>query len=787
MLLRKKRQAKRLGEHVKQALYTSPPFDVLKVFPEQFVVSFALLVYVTFIVIYVYFFVVSYQNRLSERYVSVEASVGDCEEVSTAVDATFLATASGHWQGQSGFQFSDAVYEYTFSDLEVTSAEFRDLIEKDFGLAALGRSMEQRPVGENLLVWMNYLKQKSINGFRQQFQLASAPSDVFDKRYLDGWALNASSLCSSTFMSFDPSNGRLQFEFPRTEECARYLAPIVLPKQTSSALLASINANTLTTAMAVNRGILSLDVLEHVSFFTGFEYQGYKLRVDTYYDPRWKHSFPVYCIGAAEKEEEEEVRRQFPWVPLCYDEGQNTPMLPQFYHYHSECLQCDAVDDHSESTEVNCNFLDLVAGYLYVLDDGATYEEKLIRLLDLIESTASTAELDNLISGSIVRRESDELFVRCPTCAAVVANLWDDVSPVTPYFYKLDRPHCYDSVTVVDTAALARNEPTALVEKYYNCRDYPLEAFWYATALAFGDTGTVTPLVLLVLLPLMYLYVRLMGYNLKRDEYSVMAQEEVMGDIAMELLRIKNGDYIGIEDMAIVEALASRKLSKSQTLAAPSSATTDGKAPPTPLTRANVLSSSVTRSARSDLQRSPDRFMSAQSSAMDLGGDAHSRMEEGNAVDVRRKEENALYRLALALELARERRELAAVARRTLKEELRRSPGGSGKVDRAQSLKMVRRSLGSQRSPHSPRSSLGQAPPSSVSGADETFRGEASAGQGSMGANANTGQQLAARLLLDLDEPSFHFMYRDPDSRSASLTHDSLGDLSPSEKSHFED
>ena len=137
--------------------------------------SVQIFIYTTVLGWIILFFYLSFIQNQNAVYISLSNNSGNCENVSKPLTGTFLVSTDGIWESSRGFLYSKAIYNYQFVDLLVTNDQFQTLILNQFSLTNIIKIMNKSDIGTNLLIWMQYKKQISINNKLQSFHFPSSP------------------------------------------------------------------------------------------------------------------------------------------------------------------------------------------------------------------------------------------------------------------------------------------------------------------------------------------------------------------------------------------------------------------------------------------------------------------------------------------------------------------------------------------------------------------------------------------------------------------------------------
>jgi hypothetical protein len=80
-----------------------------------------------------------------------------CEEVPLEVSGTFLADNNGNWEGDKEFEYSKAIYSFTFNRLESSESAFADIIDIALDrMGALSELMKRNNLVITILFWTTW-------------------------------------------------------------------------------------------------------------------------------------------------------------------------------------------------------------------------------------------------------------------------------------------------------------------------------------------------------------------------------------------------------------------------------------------------------------------------------------------------------------------------------------------------------------------------------------------------------------------------------------------------------
>lgn len=230
-----------------------------------------------------FFFTKNYILSRTSTFVSLHANSGVCKgdrgstlccEVPKSVTGSFLADAAGRWDTFPHFNYNQNNYNLYALGVKYTNEEYRAIMRKiGLELRVLGARGANRDYSWNMIAWSSFTSLNSDAG-NLKFTLSGNAGIIFDKPIVGvGVASNNSDLrpCdSSIIISNNPVTRRVSVRIDlgcNNPPCQLNPCPGILSPQamgydtmsaTSSSLDFSLDIATISTALAVNMGILPL-------------------------------------------------------------------------------------------------------------------------------------------------------------------------------------------------------------------------------------------------------------------------------------------------------------------------------------------------------------------------------------------------------------------------------------------------------------------------------------------------------------------------------------------------
>lgn len=448
--------------------------------------------------IFVYFTVENYQNSVSQAYISLSESNGDCHTVPISITSNFLADNKGNWQGTSNFLYYQAPYGFSFSNFEVDSlAQYQQMMGMYLkSLNYYGQIAEKNNLAIDLVIWMSFIRFYSTanpsttdfattgRGNLQYFQLTGDPTVVFQSRF-PGLALGSSAgNCKlPASVSYDQANGVFSAQLNQEDAvdndvCNQILYSFAF-KQLDTAynpyLTVQLDVRAFTTALAVNFGFIDIHNLmvangEVVDIPTSYGTYG----VGRFFDVRYPFMDSIFCIfnTTAYPPGSDQMRQ------LCFISTGGGFFLPVFNHMGTNLdvpEYCDCATGIGK-TSTTCNYFYLMTGLISFpyssagddefLDDNEVKAIVRYSLLLLSKYSndywqmnraayeASAATVFVTLNSSSTRLDnssySKQVFDFCAieggiTCSMVLFYALDQSNTLSEYHYPLINGSCRNS------------------------------------------------------------------------------------------------------------------------------------------------------------------------------------------------------------------------------------------------------------------------------------------------------------------------------------------------------
>lgn len=99
-----------------------------------------------------------YKQINQELFLSLDSEEGICKEVPLEVSGTFLADNAGNWEGHQEFDYTRAIYSFSFNRLESSESEFVDVIDSVLSrVDAITAVMRANNLATTILFWTTWV------------------------------------------------------------------------------------------------------------------------------------------------------------------------------------------------------------------------------------------------------------------------------------------------------------------------------------------------------------------------------------------------------------------------------------------------------------------------------------------------------------------------------------------------------------------------------------------------------------------------------------------------------
>lgn len=332
---------------------------------------------------FAYFTYTSYEGAISQAYISLQDTNGQCNPVEITVTGTYLADKQGNWIGSPAFSYSDAQYSLTLSNFEGTNEQYTTMMNFfHYVLTNLGNDALHDNLPYNLARWSSFVRYYSDEdpgltnfttigyGQLQYMQLTGNPQDIFNLEFQQLVMGSQDGYCPVTgFTEYDYANGEVFSSVNYTQFMSNLVCySTAIPNSLGYSVVLDANifqirmeVRAFMTAFAVNTGILPITSLYKAgSKAYNFVYANTSYVAGEYFDIRYADMKPIFCLY--------NTTHAPPGVisSLCFYIIGSTLALPVFNHFGTNLSQpvyCSCTNGIG-ITET-CNMFNLLSGLLY--------------------------------------------------------------------------------------------------------------------------------------------------------------------------------------------------------------------------------------------------------------------------------------------------------------------------------------------------------------------------------------------------------------------------------------
>ena len=102
----------------------------------------------------IYFSYSGYREARSKSFVALNEDDGVCDNVPKTVNGQFMGSVNGIWEGEVGFDETDAMYTLHLNNFRYSEREYKQQMKTvKKALDEVGASAGNRTAAENLLYW----------------------------------------------------------------------------------------------------------------------------------------------------------------------------------------------------------------------------------------------------------------------------------------------------------------------------------------------------------------------------------------------------------------------------------------------------------------------------------------------------------------------------------------------------------------------------------------------------------------------------------------------------------
>jgi hypothetical protein len=394
-------------ENVKNMYFANIPMDSIKETPLAYKLTMGTIAYIVFVSLMALFIDQSYESAITQPYMSLQNGPL-CSAVPLLLSGNYQADSNGNWVGASDYSYVRSLYEISLSWFDLGFTEFQ-----------VGEIAQSQDLAINLVYWMNYYTSISVGTVSSmEFQFSGSPSQVFNLDYYHAAVASVTGTCAApAIASYDVSTATLAMQYnysiySKATYCAASLNPFIAgyyPILQGATYTLELDMNAFSTAVAVNLGILPLDLLQTIpGKDISSVLDGFVVEFAEYFDPRTPEMESIICLKNVTSLDGTPTTTQARgflsgYKDFCMMKFSSSLMIPTFNHAGaslSEPKQCSCSNGVGYSAA--CQEFNLLPSLLFYNVPGNTSISsvaqaeqieayQLVRLLLLINSTSYTA------------------------------------------------------------------------------------------------------------------------------------------------------------------------------------------------------------------------------------------------------------------------------------------------------------------------------------------------------------------------------------------------------------
>ncbi len=450
----------------------------------------------------------------------------------------------------------------------------------DTVLRKLGENAVNQHQIMNILVWMNFHTTWELNGKEQYFRMTGNPADIFNRPYLQGSVSKHNDYCIvPPVPTYDRRTGDLtlvwSYKEYSTNGCDKVVAATDIGYQGSfsfDVFSLVFDMNGISTAFAVNANILDERKLLRIAEPEIMLYNGIEYEMAPYYDPRYPRMRPIYCMRDPSHIYLNSTDGSFRNAGKCFIRFKNTGLYEIFIYgipvislYTSSKDACSVCNGWNYD---GCSVMDYFAGMIYFpqsyyWNNSVWPPEQIVtdygykETFDMAYSYSSQELIGEFQHASWTL---DHSFCH-KTCKIVKTTFLgeDSLQPeplkyLTPDFYQPPDGliACTDTFNTPNFEALADKPPAVLQEAYYKCYSYKSDALINAQGVASGNAALAGPILLLALIPICFVYLKMIGQMPEPEKYSEEETDKALKEFIVLLLSARDKDYSRVPPNGIV-------------------------------------------------------------------------------------------------------------------------------------------------------------------------------------------------------------------------------------------
>lgn len=581
------------------------PVDEVKELPPFYMYLVGSILEVGTLGLFIYLVYSGYVQGVNQQFMSLQSSSGICTPVLTPVTGSYYIDTQGLWETTAGFSYTKSLYKFEFTGFLGEYNTFYKLLNDTYNeLVSYGHlHAANNDLAYNLVLWSFFTTKvpDPITGVPQSLILTGDTSVIFDRQSIYGLISNINGDCQSQSVAgFDPSDNLLTLQYSYSDfmsdpTCNTSVYPPHLgyqPTIDNDRFHLGLDVRALFLALAINLGVVQLDTLDIVygQYGRTIESNGSTAYGNQYIDPLRPGMDPVYCIQYYPSPASNAT-------DVCFLLMGNAVGMPIFNQNGYSTVEpsycsCDVILD--EANQNACSQFNLLPAIIFfnvpMSTSEAVLEESIFALLELRMQYATYDLSKEGYNASYAAGASTNInaerymqtlqwreraYAFCLTqdfgyCSLITWHVYDDLDQsISSYMYQLVNASCRDSIIMPyeDWSNLYNQPaPASLETGYYKCDPTKSSALMNSIGIASGNVGLFVPVMVVLMLPLIYTWLKFIGFVPPKEEYTEQELEVATSLLVTQVLRIRDGKTRGMQKMRFLQALT-KELIQAATLA----------------------------------------------------------------------------------------------------------------------------------------------------------------------------------------------------------------------------
>lgn len=204
---------------IDEAFIENIPLDSMKELPSRYMYLFGLIAYIASLFCFLYFAYTGYIQQTTKEFITPNSNDGDCSSVLRTVDGTYYADFTGQWNGDTNFQYSNALYQLNFQHFRYSVKEYTKMMNYvGKQLDYIGETAYNRNLAENIIYWVSWQVSIPDPSSANTFQMLGSPGVIFDRQFRFGMVGNVNGECLVTReTSYDRANNLFEIKYDVNE------------------------------------------------------------------------------------------------------------------------------------------------------------------------------------------------------------------------------------------------------------------------------------------------------------------------------------------------------------------------------------------------------------------------------------------------------------------------------------------------------------------------------------------------------------------------------------------